>query len=70
MRPQEQKLLKHKLKQLGEAYQDYAEDDDPDSRNYNQSCIDDITADILDFVENEINDAVRDAVAVERANHG
>ena len=27
------------------------------------------TADILDFVENEITDAVRDAVAVERANH-
>lgn len=69
MRPQEQKLLKHKLKELGEAYQDYVEDTDPGSRSYHQSCIDDITADILDFVENEIGDAVRDAVAVERANH-
>lgn len=58
-------MLKSKLKELGEAYQDYANDDDPDSRNYYQSCINDITADIIDYVEREIENAV----AEERAKH-
>ncbi|AAX78667.1 hypothetical protein RB43ORF145c [Escherichia phage RB43] len=33
MRPQEEKLLTHKLKELGELYMDYATDDDTEARN-------------------------------------
>lgn len=61
MRVQEEKVLKHKLKELGELYQDYAAEDDPDSRNINQIYIDNMVADIIGFVEKEIEDAVADA---------
>lgn len=70
MRVQEEKVLKHKLKELGELYQDYAAEDDPDSRNLNQSYIDNMVADIIGFVEKEVEDAVFDARMEERAKHG
>ena len=68
MRHQEEKLLKAKLKDLGELYQDYEKEDDPDSRSMNMSMINDAVADIIDFVEKEIEDAVYDAL-LEQAKH-
>ena len=70
MRYQEEKLLKHKLKELGELNKDYATDDDPDNRSINQCAINDMIDEIIAFVEKEIEDAVHDAVAEERAKHG
>jgi len=68
MRHQELKLLKAKLKDLGELHQDYEKEDDPDSRSMNMSMINDAVADIIDFVEKEIEDAVYDAL-LEQAKH-
>lgn len=69
MRVQEEKVLKHKLKELGELYQDYAAEDDPDSRNVNMVYINNLVDDIISFVEKEVEEAVFDAVAEERAKH-
>ncbi|ANS06163.1 hypothetical protein BI032_gp206 [Citrobacter phage vB_CfrM_CfP1] len=70
MRHQEEKVLKHKLKELGELYQDYAAEDDPDSRNLNMTYINNMVDDIIAFVEKEVEDAVEDAIAEERSKHG
>lgn len=70
MRVQEEKVLKHKLKELGELYQDYAAEDDPDSRNVNMVYINNLVDDIISFVEKEVDDAVEDALAEERSKHG
>lgn len=70
MRVQEEKVLKHKLKELGELYQDYAAEDDPDSRNVNMVYINNLVDDIIAFVEKEVEDAVEDAIAEERYKHG
>ena len=70
MRHQEEQVLKHKLKELGELYQDYAAEDDPDSRNLNLTYINNMVDDIIAFVEKEVEDAVEDAIAEERYKHG
>ncbi|AIK68082.1 MAG: hypothetical protein RR212_00515 [Bacteroidales bacterium] len=70
MRHQEEQVLKHKLKELGELYQDYAAEDDPDSRNLNLTYINNMVDDIIAFVEKEVEDAVEDAIAEERSKHG
>nr|QPX73263.1 hypothetical protein [Citrobacter phage vB_Cfr_Xman] len=70
MRHQEEQVLKHKLKELGELYQDYAAEDDPDSRNLNMTYINNMVDDIIAFVEKEVEDAVEDAIAEERSKHG
>ncbi|CCK73991.1 protein of unknown function [Pseudotevenvirus RB43] len=57
MRPQEEKLLTHKLKELGELYMDYATDDDTEARNVNMCYIENKIEDIILFVKKEIKDA-------------